>query len=157
MTKRKILSISLLVDILICIIYLASSFILVSECPVDLNAMNLDFKNNYVGYKIEQDTNKIVYTRYENQNSLIQNLRFTYIPKIVTTYSFENGTISNVSVKYHYLRASDAKKDYDNKDYDFFNSSKSIEKNVITEDMTEFYKNKTAEEIIDTIKSNYNT
>lgn len=156
MNKRKILSISLLVAILICIIYIAYSFILVSEWPVDLNTANLDFKNNHVGYKIEQSANKIVYTRYENQNSLIQNLRSTYIPKTVTTYSFEDGTISSVSVEYHYLRASDAKKDYENKDYDFFNSSKSIEKNVITEDMTEFYKNKTAEEIIDTIKSNYN-
>ena len=58
MTKRKILSISLLVVILICIIYLASSFILVSEWPVDLNAMNLDFKNNYVGNELAADIRK---------------------------------------------------------------------------------------------------
>ncbi len=153
MNTKKIISIILIIGIISLIIFILYRAVFsVSQWPEKIN------DNSTFAYTINETSDSIVYTRYTNNQNFLANMATMYIPKIVTTYTLKDDIVIDTVVQYYYFRESDAKKAY-NKDTsnsnEFFKFSKSIDKNIITENMSEVYKGKPKDEVIANIKNSY--
>lgn len=148
-----IIGILLLFGLYICVFQVSSS----SNNDTD---SNLQTVSETVKYNISETNSAIIHTRYLGNNNLFYKIINTYIVKTVTTYNFdENDNITSANIKYYYKNENDAKKDYENKESDLlktsFNSNLEISKNVITQDITDLFRDMSKNEVKSNILSEY--
>lgn len=161
MKNFKFVNIALIVIIVILLLFgLYICVFQVSSSNNTTTGSNLKTASETVKYDISETNNAIIHTRYLGNNNLFYNIINTYIIKTVTTYNFdENNNITSANIKYYYKNENDAKKDYKNKESDLlktsFNSNLEISKNVITQNITDLFKDMSKSEVKNNILSGY--